>query len=65
MKRSSKLMIEPSGHKDLFKIPFWPKRYIDVCVTKGKKPKYRFMIYATKKTVYGEALTWWTFVNIF
>ena len=62
--KKRKVMIGMKKSRTLFEIPIWPRISFGVHLTNGKKPKYRFMLYIAKNTVYGDALTWWTFVDI-
>lgn len=59
-----KVMIGMKKNRTLFEIPIWPRISFGVHLANGKKPKYRFMLYLTKNTIYGSALTWWTFIDL-
>ena len=62
--KKRKVMVGVKKTRILFEIPIWPRISFGVHLANGEKPKYRFMLYLTKNTIYGDALTWWTFVDV-
>ena len=62
--KKRKVMIGMKKSRTLFEIPIWLRYRFGVHLSKGEKPKYRFMFYFSKKTLYDDALTWWIFWDI-
>lgn len=65
--KKRKVMIGMKKSITLFEIPIWSRYRFGVHLSKGEKPKFRFMFYLSHydEEHAEDLLIWWTFIDLF